>query len=227
MVHLGIALVAIIRNAPQRLQVVRRRRRRVRRKRPKDRPRVGNDVTLRNHTIRIRLPADRIPHRHTQIAATLRRIRQRRKRYRRIDFAIPLVIQKEERLVLHDRPAQRSAELILILNRPPRCRLKESNRVQLRVPEKVPGPSMKRIRPAPQTRIHRRSASSPKFRTRVIRNHPKLSHRIRRRLHHLIRKSLIRSTKVIVVDPIEQKVIRSTSQPIHAERSFALRRSNP
>ena len=97
------------------------------------------------------------------------------------------------------------------------------NRIQIRIAEKLIRRPVESVRAALHGHIDRPAARTSVLGAVVISNYLKLGNRVRRRLRHLVRKSLIAGAISIVIDAVHQKVIVSASQSIDREGSLPRR----
>ena len=82
---------------------------------------------------------------------------------------------------------------------------------------------MKLVGAAANRRIDYRAARPAILRRKVIRLHLKFLHRIRRKLHHLIRETLIRCAIGVIIYAIHHEVIQRAPQAVHIKRRIAIR----
>ncbi len=135
-----------------------------------------------------------------------------------------LEVGEEERLVPHDRSAEHAAVLIAAERRfGSVSRLEERRGVQLRVAEELPSVAVHLVRAAAVGHVHRRAGGAPVLGALVVGDDAELADGVGRRLHHLVRKSLVARAVRVVVDPVDQEVVERAAQAVHVERAFARR----
>ena len=194
--------------------------------------RIGQRAEHRTREIRDRNRcAGRVNHAGARIAnidrqdaLLLDRCGDSRKRRQLAILTESFVVSEEERLVLHNRAAQHAAELI-----PPKrrlltgCRFEIGRRIERRVAEELPPAPVQLVRAASVSDVHRRARRPTVLGALVVGDHPELTDRIRRRLHHLIREALIACPVRVVVDAVDQEIIERAAEPVHIERAFPRR----
>ncbi len=148
---------------------------------------INHPVAFQQNHIVIRGPqVVRLP--RLQIGQCLRFKRRRgHKSRRQLDkrclrelIALPIVIEEEEQLVLHYRPAYVPAKLVEVIRRlrPVRIRGNQIARIERAIAVEPERRAMKIIRPRLVDHIDHRAARAPKFRRVGIRVHLKFLYRI-------------------------------------------------
>ena len=161
---------------------------------------------------------------HAQDPGVLQRGRQRRERGRLLVLTEALEVGEEERLVLHQRSADRAAVLIA-----PQRRLGTVSRlevgfgVQLRVAEELPRVAADLVRAAAVGDVDGRPGRAPVLGALVVGDDAELADRVGRRLHHLIGEPLVAGAVGVVVDAIDQEVVEGAAQAVDVERALARR----
>src|SRR5258708_10127514 len=135
-------------------------------------------------------------------------------------LALPFVIKIEECLVLDDRTAQRSAELIVVEWRPPTHIVEVIPRVQPVISKVIESGAMQSVRPALRDDIDRRASVSSILR-HEIGHHLRLLYRIHGKngswsaKHSRLVDGWIVAIAVIHVRAIKQAVISAPTRPLH------------
>ena len=135
----------------------------------------------------------------------------------------PFEVAEEERLVPDDGTAQRAAVLMAAERGFAGCRLEEAFGVHFRVAQKLPRVAVKLIAAASVRHVDRRAGRAAVFRAHVVGDDFELGDGVGRRLHHLVRESLIARAVGVVVDAVDQEVIEGAAEAVHVERAFARR----
>src|SRR5207247_1799768 len=79
----------------------------------------------------------------------------------------------------------------------------------------------KRIRSAPVGHVHRGARGAAVFGALVVRHHAELADRVRGRLHHLVRETLVARAVRVVVDAVDEEVVEHAPQAVDVERALA------
>src|SRR5271157_4886769 len=104
----------------------------------------------------------------------------------------------------------------------PEIRLEVAGGIEVRVAHKLPGPAMKLVGAVAGDDVDGGAARAAVLRAHVVSYHLKLSHGVRRQLHHLVRESLVRGAIEVVVQAVQHVVIKDAAQAVDIERSLAL-----